>query len=96
VFDGSGGAGPRQELFAEFPSIPVADYRGEISRLDDTPAYRYWFVCSQGNGEEPTPIIAVDTWNGRLWTKSESNVDLLSVYRDHGSQITALATTVLA
>ncbi len=95
VFDGSDGAGPRRELFAEFPSIPVADYRGEISRLDDTPAYRYWFVCSQENAMEPSPIIAVDTWNGRLWTKSESNVGLLSVYRDHASEITALATSLL-
>jgi len=90
-----GGVDVSQELFAEFPSIPVADYRGEISRLDDTPAYRYWFVCSQENGEEPSPIIAIDTWNGRLWTKSESNVDLLSVYRDHDSDITALATNLL-
>jgi len=95
VFDGSGGAAHRQGLFAKFPSIPVADYRGEVSRLDDTPAYRYWFVCSQENGKEPSPTIAVDTWNGRLWTKSESDVDLLSVYRDHGSQITALATSLL-
>lgn len=96
VADSSYGSGIRGQLFAEFPAITDIEFESEDFDIETVPAYRYWFVCTGANGgSEQSALFVVDTWNGKMWFKNETEVDLMSLYRDYGSDITALASGVL-
>jgi len=96
VADSSHGSGIRGELFAEFPAIANVVSESDEFNIETVPAYRYWFVCTGADGgSERSALFGVDTWDGKLWFKSESEVDLMDLYKDYGSDITTLTSGVL-
>jgi len=96
VHDSSNGSGIRGELFAEFQAITNVMSESDDFDIETVPAYRYWFVCvGADGGSERRTLFGVDTWDGKLWYKNESEVDLMDLYKDYGSDITTMASGVL-
>lgn len=98
VYDssGMGGSFVCTWYFNKFNSM-VKEIAGRSeSELDGHPAYRFWFVCIDERQVHNQPVLGIDSWNGRVWSRNLDGADLMQLYDAAGRDVRLLTARLLS
>lgn len=98
VYDSSGleGSAVCTEYFKEFDSMidEIAGHENH-DNLREHPAYRFWFLGTAYMSYDAPPILGIDTGTGRVWGKSVTAGDLMTMYHRSNSDIYRLISELI-
>lgn len=94
AFDSDDGPEAVSDLFSAMPGVEVATGDFDPSRHPlRLPQSRYWFLCPLDKRHNPgEPVLAMDCFDGRIWTDAVQGEPLLPWFDRVGRKIDALVS----
>lgn len=98
VYDSSGMGGSYvcDFYFKEFGTMIEQISGRPDSDLNGHPAYRFWFICIDERKVHNLPILGIDSWHGRVWSRTLNGADLMQMYDASGRNLQLLTARLLA
>jgi len=98
VYDSSGMGGSYvcDFYFKQFGTMIEQIVGRPDADLNGHPAYRFWFVRKADRKVHGNAELGIDTWNGKVWSRTLDGADLMQLYDAVGRNVRLLTARLLA